>query len=362
MAEKVAIIHDWLNGMRGGEKVLEEMLALYPQADIFTLFYEPAAVSPLIRSRKVTASRLNRNPLIRRHYRYFLPWFPRHVEAFDLRDYSLVISSSHCVAKGAVPAPDALHVSYLHSPMRYAWDQYYAYFAGAGGWRRQVIEREISRLRSWDVSSSSRVDRFAANSSYVRLRIRRYYRRDAEVIHPPVDTEFFQPAARPGRDYFLLVSALVPYKNAGLVLETFRQNGRPLVVVGRGPEHKTLRRMAAPNIRMLPEVDAVRLRELYQGARALVFAGVEDFGIAFAESQACGTPVVAYDRGGARDAVADRQTGILFPEASVAGLKAALADLERLDLDAAAIRRHSLRFSAARFREEFGRFVRAGQE
>jgi len=362
MVQKVAIVHDWLNGMRGGEKVLEEMLALYPQADIFTLFYEPAAVSPLIRSKKVTASRLNRNPLIRGRYRHFLPLFPRHVEAFDLRDYSLVISSSHCVAKGAVPAPDALHVSYLHSPMRYAWDQYYSYFAGAGWLSRKIIEREISRLRAWDVTSSARVDRFAANSNYVRLRINKYYRREAEVIHPPVDTDFFQPAPQAARDYFLLVSALVPYKNAALVMETFRQSGAPLLVVGRGPELPALRRMAAPNIRLLPEVDSVRLRELYQGARALVFAGVEDFGIAFAESQACGTPVVAFDRGGARDIVIDRETGILFPEATVAGLKAALADLERLHPDPAAIRRNSLRFSVARFREEFGRFVRAGGE
>jgi glycosyltransferase involved in cell wall biosynthesis len=283
-------------------------------------------------------------------------------EQFDLGEYDLVISSSHCAAKAVLPQGQARHVSYCHSPMRYAWDQYYSYFANAGFWSRRVIEKEISRLRSWDVSSAARVDRFAANSAYVRLRIQKYYRRDAVVIHPPVDTEFFQPAASPARDYHLLVTALVPYKNAGLVLETFRQTGEPLVVVGRGSEQRALRRLATKNIRMFPEVDAARLRELYQGARALVFAGVEDFGIAFAECQACGTPVVALDRGGARDVVVDRATGILFPEATVAGLKAALADLGRLDLDSAAIRRHSLRFSAARFREEFASFVRAGQE
>lgn len=362
MAEKVAIIHDWLNGMRGGEKVLEEMLGLYPAADIFTLFYEPAAVSPLIRSKKVTASRLNRNSLIRRHYRHFLPLFPRHIEAFDLREYSLVLSSSHCVAKGVVPAPDALHVSYIHSPMRYAWDQYYAYFAGAGFWSRQIIAREISRLRAWDVSSAARVDRFVANSTYVRQRIRKYYRRDAVVIHPPVDTEFFRPGERPSRDYCLLVSALAPYKNVGLVLEAFRESGEPLVIVGKGPEGKKLRQKAAANVRMLPEVDANQLRELYQNARALVFAGVEDFGIAFAESQACGTPVVAFDRGGVRDIVLDRQTGVLFPEASASGLQAALAELARLDLSAALIRSHSLLFSSARFREEFGRLVSMGME
>lgn len=360
MSDKVAIIHDWLNGMRGGEKVLEQLLHLYPQADIFTLFYEPDRVSPLIRSKRVFASRLNRYPWVRRRYRHFLPLFPRHVEAFDLREYPLVISSSHCVAKGAVPAPDALHVSYIHSPMRYAWDQYYAYFAGSGAWKRRVLEREISRLRAWDAASAARVDRFAANSDYVRRRIEKYYRRQAVVVHPPVDTDFFVPGERPSRDYCLLVSALAPYKNVGLVLQAFRESGERLVVVGKGQEWKKLRRLAAGNVSLIPEVDGGRLRELYQNARALVFAGVEDFGIAFAESQACGTPVVAFARGGVRDIVLDRRTGVLFPEATVAGLRGALAELERLDLDAAAIRRHSLRFAPERFRAEFASLVAAG--
>lgn len=362
MAEKIAIVHDWLNGMRGGEKVLEELLALYPAADVFTLFYEPERVSPLIRSRQVTASRLNRYPWVRRRYRHFLPLFPRHVESFDLREYRLVISSSHCVAKGAVPAPEARHVSYVHSPMRYAWDQYYAYFAGAGFFSRRFIEREMSRLRAWDVGSAARVDRFVANSSYVRQRIQRYYRRDAEVVHPPVDTEFFRPAANPGRDYFLLVSALAPYKNVGLVLEAFRGLNERLVVVGKGQQASALRRQAGANVQMLAEVGAERLRELYGNARALVFAGVEDFGIAFAESLACGTPVVAFDRGGVRDVVTDGRTGILFPEATVDGLRAALARARRLEIDAEAIRRDALRFSAARFREEFARAAAAGGE
>lgn len=361
MAEKVAIVHDWLNGMRGGEKVLEEMLALYPDADIFTLFYEPAAVSPLIRSRHVHASALNRFPWVRRYYRHFLPLFPRHVEAFDLRDYSLVISSSHCVAKGVVPAPDALHVSYIHSPMRYAWDQYYAYFAGAGFWKRRIIQKEMSRLRAWDVSSASRVDRFVANSSFVRQRIQKYYRRDAAVIHPPVDTDFFQPVPSPSRDYYLLVSALAPYKNIGTVLEAFRGSRERLLVVGQGPEQPKLRRQAGANVQMLPAVDAARLRELYGNARALVFAGVEDFGIVFAECLACGTPVIAYDRGGVRDIVSDRQNGLLFPEASAGSLRVALADFARLAIDGAFVRRSSLRFSRQRFRDEFGRFIGEGK-
>ncbi|TFG80842.1 MAG: glycosyltransferase family 4 protein [Chrysiogenales bacterium] len=357
MAEKVAIIHDWLNGMRGGEKVLEEILALYPQADIFTLFYDPDEVSPQIRSKKVQASQLNRNLWIRKYYQYFLPLFPRHIEAFDLNDYSLVISSSHCVAKGAIPAPDALHVSYIHSPMRYAWDRYHSYFSQAGFWRRKIIQREISRLRIWDVSSSARVDHFVANSSYVRQRIEKYYRRQATVIHPPVDTDFFQPAPRPSRDYFLLVSALVPYKNVETVVETFRGSAERLVVVGQGIELKRLLKRAGPGIEFLAAVRAEKLRELYQNARALVFAGIEDFGIAFAESQACATPVIALDRGGVRDIVIDRVSGVLYSEATVAGLKKAVADFSRLDLSAAAIRENSLRFSSARFRAEFQQFI-----
>jgi glycosyltransferase involved in cell wall biosynthesis len=357
MAQKVAIIHDWLNGMRGGEKVLEEILKLYPDADLFTLFYEPEKVSPLIRSKRVFASALNRRSFIRRHYQPFLPWFPRHIEAFDLRDYPLVISSSHCVAKGAIPAPDARHISYIHSPMRYAWDQYYAYFAGAGYWRRKIIQREISRLRVWDVCSAARVDDFIANSNFVRQRIEKYYRRKAAVIHPPVDVDFFQPGARPSRDYLLLVSALVPYKNIGLAIEACRQLGERLVIVGRGPEEGKLKRAAGPGCEFRQAVSGEALRELYQNAAAFVFAGVEDFGIAFAESQACATPVVALDRGGARDIVKDRVSGVLFGEASVAALKKAIQDCRRLSIDPAAVRDASLRFSADRFRSQFEQFV-----
>jgi glycosyltransferase involved in cell wall biosynthesis len=357
MAEKVAIIHDWLNGMRGGEKVLEEILRLYPDADVFTLFYEPEKVSPLIRSRRVFTSRLNRSALIKNHYQFFLPWFPRHIEAFDLNEYSLVLSSSHCVAKGVIPAPDARHVSYIHSPMRYAWDQYYAYFAGAGYFRRKIIQKEISRLRIWDVSSAARVDDFIANSNFVSRRIERYYRRQAMVIHPPVDVDFFQPAAAPSRDYFLLVTALVPYKNIGLVIEACRQLGEKLVIVGRGPEQRKLKKMAGRGSEFLQTVSAETLRGLYQNALAYVFAGVEDFGIAFAESHACGTPVIALNRGGVRDIVKDGSSGILFNEPTIAALKKAIQDSKRLGFDSAAIRESSLQFSAARFRAQFRQFV-----
>jgi glycosyltransferase involved in cell wall biosynthesis len=357
MSENVAIIHDWLNGMRGGEKVLEEILRLYPQADVFTLFYEPENVSPLIRSQRVFASRLNRSGLVRNHYQLFLPWFPRHIEAFDLRDYSLVLSSSHCVAKGAVPAPDARHISYVHSPMRYAWDQYYAYFGGRRGWSRRIIEREISKLRAWDVSSAARVDAFVANSTFVARRIERYYRRQATVIHPPVDVDFFQPAANPSRDYCLLVSALVPYKNIDTVIRACRQAGERLIIVGRGPEHARLNKLTGRDCEILPAVDGETLRKLYQNARAFVFAGVEDFGIAFAECQACGTPVVAFDRGGVRDIVSHGVSGVLFSDPSADGLARALGEAGRLAFDAGRIRAGSLRFSPERFRTRLAEFI-----
>ena len=358
---RVALVHDWLTGQRGGEKVLEVLAEIFPEAPIYTLFHFPGSQSPALEGREIHTSFLQRLPCLRKKYRMYLPLFPLAVELFDLSDYDLVVSSSHCVAKGIIPGPDALHLSYVHSPVRYAWNQYHAYFSPRelSLFRRLAVPRVIHRLRIWDVASSARVDHFIANSANVARRIRRYYRRDAEVIHPPVDTDFFQPAARPSRDYFLLVTALVPYKNAGLVVETFRQTGDRLVVVGRGMEQKALRRLAGADTQWLPAVSGERLRELYQNARALVFAGVEDFGIALAESQACATPVIAFGRGGARDIVVDRVTGVLFPEATVPGLKAALADFARLDLDAAAIRANSLRFSAARFREEFQRSLRS---
>jgi glycosyltransferase involved in cell wall biosynthesis len=357
MAEKVAIIHDWLNGMRGGEKVLEEILRLYPGADIFTLFYEPEKVSPLIRSKRVFTSRLDRNPWIKKHYPLFLPWFPRHIEAFDLSGYSLVFSSSHCVAKGVIPAPEARHISYIHSPMRYAWDQYHAYFAGAGHWRAKIIQREISRLRVWDVSSAARVDDFIANSNFVRQRIEKYYRRQATVIHPPVDTDFFQPGKEPRRDYFLLVSALVPYKNIALAIEACQRLGERLIIVGRGPERRKLEKIAGRGCEILPGVDAEKLKTLYQNARAFVFAGVEDFGIAFAECQACGTPVIALDRGGVKDIVGHGVSGILFAEASADALREAMLSAREIAFDAALIRERSLRFSAARFRTQMAAFI-----
>ncbi len=357
MSEKTAVIHDWLNGMRGGEKVLEEILKIFPEADIFTLFLESKKISETIRQHRILTSSLNRFSWVRRHYPFFIPLFPGSVEEFNLQDYRLVLSSSHCVAKGVIPAPDATHIGYIHSPMRYAWDQYYPYFGRYHGIRRGFIRRQMSRLRTWDVASSARVDHFIANSDYVRKRIEKFYRREATVIHPPVDTDFFQPAVRPSRDYYLLVSALVPYKRVGVLVDAFNRIGSRLVIVGRGTEEGNLRRQAGKNIEFTGSVTPDRLRELYQNARALVFCGVEDFGIFFGEALACGTPLVAYGRGGVRDIGEEGKSAIFFAQQTPESLIDALKIFEKSDFDTDEIRRGSLRFSPDHFRRKFRTFV-----
>ncbi|MCP5102755.1 MAG: glycosyltransferase family 4 protein, partial [bacterium] len=236
MNGKTAIIHDWLNGMRGGEKVLEVLLEIFPGADVYTLFLEEEKISEAIKTHKIFTSSLNRFKFIRKHYKHFLPLFPAAVEEFDLKDYDIVISISHCVAKGVIPHPGSLHISYVNSPMRYAWDRYYAYFGNVKGLKKFYIKQQISKLRNWDAASSSRVDYFIGNSRFIRERIHRYYRRDAAVIHPPVDTDGFKPIPNPKKDYFLTVSALVPYKENHLLVEAFNQTGDPLIIVGKGPE------------------------------------------------------------------------------------------------------------------------------
>ncbi len=356
MKSKVAIIHDWLNGMRGGEKVLEEILELFPGADIYTLFLEAGNISQRIRKHKITASSLNKYSFIRKRYKHFLPLFPATVESFDLKDYDLVISTSHCVAKGIIPYPGALHISYIHSPMRYIWDRYYAYFGKTKGIKKFFIKQQVSRLRTWDVASAARVDHFIANSRFIKERIWRYYRRDAEVIHPPVDTEGYCPSPNPARDFFLTVSALVPYKENDLLIETFNQTGDRLIIVGKGPDEKKLKKQAGPNIEFKKDISQKELKALYANAAAFVYAGVEDFGIAFVEAQACGTPVVAYNKGGVRDIVTPG-TGILFDAQTPQNLAEALDKIKKMPLNPSFIRKNSLKFSRDNFKRNFRKYV-----
>jgi len=356
MGKRTAIIHDWLNGMRGGEKVLEELLDLFPGSDVFTLFLEEDMISDKIRGHKIITSSLNSPGIIKKKYRYFLPLFPQVIEDFNLEGYDLIISSSHCVAKGVIPHPYAKHISYIHSPMRYAWDQYYSYFGKNKGFKGRYIRKQISRLRQWDVTSSERVDHFIANSNFVKERIRRYYRRDSEVIHPPVDTGYFTPGSESSGDYFITVSALVPYKKVDSLIEAFNRTGDRFIIVGKGPEEQRLKKMAKKNVEFRKDLPGTELLDLYRNSRAFVYAGIEDFGITFAEAHSCGIPVISYGKGGVTDIV-NKENGILYDSKELDGILNALEEFNGKKFDKNIIRESALRFSSENFRNKMTEFL-----
>jgi glycosyltransferase involved in cell wall biosynthesis len=355
---KVALVHDWLTGRRGGEKVLEVFAELYPEAPIYTLIRFPGSQHPSLESREIHTSFIQRLPFLKKRYRSYLPLFPLAVELFDLQEFDLILSTSHCVAKGAIPRPDALHISYIHSPMRYAWNQYFAYFSSDRlGWlSRRFIPPVLHRLRVWDTVSCHRVDFFAANSKAVAARIRRYYGRPAEVIHPPVDADFFQPGGTP-EDYFLIVSALVPYKRIELAVEAFRRRRDSLKIVGQGPEFKKLHRSAPHNVHFVGQVGDEELRSVYQGARALIMPGEEDFGINSLEAQACAVPVIAYSRGGATETVIENRTGLFFPQLTTESLLDALDKFQTVAFNKQEIRANAERFARPAFRAKMAAYI-----
>jgi len=357
--DKVAVIHDWLNGMRGGEKVLEAILDLFPQADIYTLFLDEKSVSDKIKSRKIFVSSLNGKKWIKKRYRSFLPFFPRAIEDFDLKGYELIISSSHCVAKGVITDPDAVHISYVHSPMRYIWDQYYEYFGKIKGLKRKIISLFASKLRLWDVTSSARVDHFIANSSFIKRRIKKFYRRDAVVINPPIETDYFtiENTEDKKEDYYLTVSAMVPYKRVDLLIKAFNISGEKLIVVGKGPELKHLIKIAKKNIEFIQKIEKEELRLLYRNAKAFVFAGAEDFGMVFVEALACGTPIIAYKKGGVLDIVEENVNGLFYNEQNVNSLLDALKSSKSIDFNKERIRESSLKFSEYEFKRQIKSFI-----
>ena len=350
---KTAIVHDWLNGMRGGEKVLEAILPLVPEPTIFTLFHIPGAVSKSIERYPIVPSMLNRLPFARRGYRNYLPLFPWAVERFDLSGFDLVVSSSHCVAKGAIARGGAPHLCYCHTPVRYAYEQLDLYFPPGRTRMRSLKAAAVARLREWDIATSSRPSCYLANSSAVAARIQRYYGRDAAVCHPPVDTRFFQPAAGAREDFLLAVGALVPYKRYEVAIEAARRLGRRLVLVGRGPEEKRLRALGASPVELVATCTPESLRELYQRCAMYVQPGEEDFGIAAVEALACGAPVVALSRGGIRDIVREGDNGILYDDDSAEGLAAALGRASSARFDYTRQRASALPFRPERFAEQF---------
>jgi glycosyltransferase involved in cell wall biosynthesis len=352
---RVAVVHYWLVGMRGGEKVLEEILRMFPNADIFTHVADPEKLSPLIKGRRITETFVARLPGARKHYQKYLGFMPRALEELDLRGYDVVISSESGPAKGVIVPPGTAHVCYVHSPMRYIWDHYPDYSSRLGLIARMYFSTLAHRLRQWDVTSAVRVDRFVANSSFVAERVRRYYGREADVVHPPVDLDAYRlaPTDLP-RDYYLFVSELVRYKRADLVIEAFRKLDVPLVVVGDGDERKALAMNLPPNVRLLGRVPFGDLPRLYQGARALIFPGEEDFGIVPVEAMACGTPVIAYGRGGVRDSVVDGKTGIFFDRQDTDCIAGAVQRFEtiRHSFQPGSIAEHARSFAPERFQRE----------
>lgn len=355
--EKVALVHDWLTGRRGGEKVLEVFAEIFPDAPIYTLIHFPGSQDEDIEKKEIVTSFVQRLPFIKKKYRSYLPLFPTAIELFDLQSYDLIISSSHCVAKGVIPRPDALHISYIHSPMRYAWNHYFSYFSAdkLGFLSRFLIPPIIHKLRVWDTVSAHRVDHFLANSRTVAGRIQKYYGRSSEVIHPPVDTEQFQPGDET-EDYFLIVSALVPYKRLELAIEAFKRNGLSLKIVGVGPEYKRLRQKANPNVQFLGSLSDRELVQAYQKAKALIMPGEEDFGINSLESQACGVPVIAFGRGGATETIIPDQTGLFFSDLSMDSLLAALDKFKSMTFNKMKIRENAEKFSRDKFKDEISSY------
>lgn len=357
---RVVLVHDWLTGMRGGEKVLEFLCRRWPSAPLYTLIHKQGSCSRVIEDRPIVTSFLQKLPRVERYYRYLLPLMPWAV-GWRMPACDLVFSSSHCVAKGVTVPPGALHICYCHTPMRYAHQMQDSYLQDRGwsGPKKWLARKILARLADWDRRTAAGVTHFIANSQVVRQRIRACYGRDSVVINPPVDTHFYSPAHVAREDFYLVLSAFAPYKRLDLAIEMCRKLGRKLVVIGSGQDEKKLRHLANEHIQFLGWQPDEVLRDHLRRCQALLFPGEEDFGIVPVEAQACGTPVIAYGRGGATETVIPGVTGRWFDEQTVDSLAATIEQFEkeRDTYDPARLRAHALGFRAERFADELFAFV-----
>ena len=370
---KVALVHDWLTGMRGGEKVLEVFCELFPDAHLYTLLHNKGSLSDIIEDMDIRTSFIQKLPFIRKKYRHLLPIFPTAIERFDLRGYDLVLSSSHCVAKGVITGADTLHICYCFTPMRYIWDLYNLYFSKerAGIITRVATSLVLNYLRKWDVASSKRVNKYVAISRYIAERIKKNYGRDSDLIYPPVDCSYFKPGFT-NEGFYLMVSPLAPNKRVDLAVEAFNTIGLPLIVIGSGQEEKKLGGMAGKNIKLMGWQSDEVVREHYVNCKALIFPGVEDFGIVPLEAQACGKPVIAFGEGGAletiipldkeagkRDEQLNNATGLFFYEQTAESLAQAVVRFEDVQgqFNEQAIRKNAESFDRVMFKDEFKKYI-----
>lgn len=365
---KVAIVCDWLVTYAGAEKVLEQILNVFPDADLFALVdFIPEGQRDFIKNKKVTTTFIQNMPKAKTKYRNYLPFMPIAIEQLDVSAYDLVISSSHCVAKGILTGPDQIHISYVHSPIRYAWDLQHQYLKEAGlthGLKSKIARLIMHYMRIWDTRTSNGVDYFIANSKFIGRRIWKCYRRESDVIYPPVDVEKFQLCTEK-EDFYMTASRMVPYKKMGLIVEAFNHMpDKKLVVIGKGPEFDKIKKVAGPNVTLMGYQPDDVLRDYMERAKAFVFAAEEDFGITPVEAQACGTPVIAYGKGGSLETVrgygrVSKPTGVFFYKQDIDSIVSAVDKFERVapDISYEDCRKHAESFSIPRFRKEFMDYV-----
>ena len=353
---QTVLCHDWLTGMRGGERVLEILADGFPHADIYTLIHNPGSVSERIEKHLIHTSCLQKAPWVMDTYRYYLPLMPRIIRRFRPPEGDLIISTSHCVAKGLPKTGRTKHLCYCFTPMRYAWlfrDEYF----GRNPLKRAIYNPILSSLQRWDRKSAAEIDFFVAISEHVRERIQRFYNRDAAVVYPPADTDFFTPTGGTQGDYDFIVSAMVPYKKVDLAVQAYNRIGYPLKIMGSGSGLKTLKQQAGPTIEFMGRQSDEALRETLRGCRFLVFPGEEDFGIVPVEAMACGKPVIAYGQGGVRETVVDGETGLFFAEQRESDLVAAIETAAGMNWDTGTIRARAEQFSIHAFIDGMGKAV-----